>query len=55
MNKVNKIVLIEVPDKPIKRRTPIIKHPYYPPLRDLEEKRLPKDTFQRSDKIKKKQ
>ena len=57
MNSINKIVLIDVPDRKESRLRPMrrprfkkIRHPYYPPMRDLEEYRLPRDVFQRNGK-----
>ena len=56
MSKVNKVVLIEIPDKDkhlecFRRTRPFRTAPsiYAPPYRDLEVHRLPKDTFQRSN------
>ena len=62
MSKIGKVVPIEIPDKQDKKLNCIkiggkpisVDTPYYPPLKDLEEWRLPKDTFQYSNKTKSK-
>lgn len=50
MNRVGKVVLVEIPDSYDKKlkyvRKGEIKPPYNPPIRDLGEARLPRDTFQ---------
>ena len=60
MSKVNKVVLIEIPDKDkrlecLRRARPVrIAPSIYTPYKDLEIQRLPKDTFQYSNKVKEK-
>lgn len=56
MSKVDKVVLIEASNKDkhlecFKKSGPTKMAPVYIPYRDLEIHRLPKDTFQRSNKI----